>query len=179
MHSVELLTTFINERTGLNRNTDGSLQPQAGLIDEAESVLQDHMRQIIKANKENLKQVKDILLALKETTAEHHQEMLKYYMYIVDKIATTGGTDVIKEMISALDRTLFGIEEKSTRTEETLKRRRNVLQSFQQKQRDFLQAEKKQNQMDTGSPHDHHNSLPESRVTFRSQTDWTHAHSEL
>ncbi|RUS89404.1 hypothetical protein EGW08_002841, partial [Elysia chlorotica] len=110
VHSVELLTTFINERTGLHRNSDGALQPQAGLIPKAESVLQHHMEQILAADTKTLKEVKEALLELKETEAEHHQEMLKYYMYLVDKMAATGGTHVVDEMVSALDRTLFGKE---------------------------------------------------------------------
>ncbi|KAK3760044.1 hypothetical protein RRG08_064715 [Elysia crispata] len=180
VHSLELLTTFINERTGLNRNIDGALQRQAGLIPKAESILEDHMEEILRADPTALKQVKGTLLELKETEGEHHQEMLKYYMYIVDKIAATGGTHVLDEMVSALDRTLFGREEKSTRTEETLKRRRNVLQSFRQNQRNFLEAKRIQSPANNDQQNrEKPQSLPESKVTFHHQARRMHIHTEL
>nr|KAG5704544.1 hypothetical protein BaRGS_003855 [Batillaria attramentaria] len=128
--SIFMLTTFINEQTGLNRNPDGSMQPTSGRVEQFDKHVADSADDIMKGNKEAVGRLVSHLLIEKPKLRRHELEFANYYVFLLDKITASGKMDVVDTQLNDIMLKLDEHEDLLPKQEDTLKRKRNILLYF-------------------------------------------------
>jgi len=131
MLSVEMITMFVNEKTGLNRDTEGGILDKAGRVAEADDVIERNVNVLANPDSKALAKLARELKSLRDGMEPHNAEMLEYYLFVLDNIAMSNNAAMLREMVTGEEAKLYGMEEIPTKERESIKRRRNVLKYFQ------------------------------------------------
>lgn len=135
--SVEMITMFVNEKTGLNRDTDGGILDEAGRVPEADAIIEKNIASVANANGNGLSKLAREIAGLKSGMEDHQVEMLDYYLFVLDNVAMTGNIAMLKELLAGEEEKLYGMDDIATKERETLKRRRNIIKYLQAEVKDF------------------------------------------
>jgi len=130
MLSVEMITMFVNEKTGLNRDTEGGILDKAGRVEAADAIIQKNIGVIANPDSKGLAKLTRDISAIKGDHESHHVDMIEYYMFVVDNIAMSNNAAMLRELLNGEENKLYGMEELPTKEKETIKRRRNILRYF-------------------------------------------------
>lgn len=144
--SPEVITMFVNERTGLNRDTEGGILDDAGRVPAADELIKEYAEDIISAKPVLLTQLSQKISAIKSKVEKHQEEMLDFYIFVLDNIGQTGHVGMLKELINGEEEKLSEKDELATKERETYKRRRNILKFMQKVVNDFKKNKKSQKQ---------------------------------
>lgn len=128
--SIFMQTTFINEKTGLNRNPDGSMQPTSGRVEQFDNHVVDYADDILKVNKEAMARLISLLLIEKPKLRRHETEFSSYYVFLLDKILASGKMDVVETQLTDIVSKLEEHQDLLPKQEDVLKRKRNILMFF-------------------------------------------------
>jgi len=141
--SVEVLTMFVNEKTGLNRDTEGGILDDAGRVRLADEIVEQNIDIIADASESGLSKLVRQLADQKPKMEPHQIEFLEYYMFILDNIALTKNSLMLRELLHGEEAKLYGMEEMSSKERESIKRRRNILKYMQRLLRDWKENRRK------------------------------------
>ncbi|XP_005095652.1 protein disulfide-isomerase like 2-1 [Aplysia californica] len=170
--SAELITMFVNERTGLNRDTEGGILQEAGRIPAADKLLNQYIEDVVDHVDERLVSLSSALTALKPSLEEYENEMLDYYLFVLDNIAMAGNVAILRELIRGEEEKLSEKEELSTKQRETLKRRKNVLTYMQSLVNEVKESRKKRKD-------DTKRKQQEETLILENPSKHDHVHTEL
>merc|ERR1712096_274963 len=108
--SVEMITMFVNERTGLNRDTDGGILDKAGRVAAADEIIENNIAGIATADSKALSKISRELSAIKADHEVHHVDMIEYYQFVVDNIGMTNNAGMLRELLNGEENKLYGME---------------------------------------------------------------------
>lgn len=137
MLSVEMITMFVNEKTGLNRDTEGGILDKAGRVDAADELIEKNVDVVASPDSKKLAKLARDLSTLKADHESHHVDMIDYYIFVIDNIAMSNNAAMLRELLNGEENKLYGMEELPTKEKESIKRRRNILRYFLKLVKDF------------------------------------------
>jgi len=140
MLSVEMITMFVNEKTGLNRDTEGGILDKAGRVEAADEIIEKNIAVIASPDSKKLAKVAKEISAVKSKYEAHHVDMIDYYMFVIDNIAMSNNAAMLRELLNGEENKLYGMEEIPTKEKETIKRRRNILRYMAKLVKDFKEG---------------------------------------
>ncbi|BFZ13351.1 hypothetical protein BsWGS_16390 [Bradybaena similaris] len=130
MLTHELLTEFVNMRTGLHRQLNGKLGPEAGRVKEADELLEENVAHVMGGTPEEIKSVIVEIEALLGKSERQHIQMLEYYLYILENISANKDEKTVKETLEEVLERLNKKTGVTTRQKDTITRKRNIVKYF-------------------------------------------------
>ncbi|KAH9507660.1 hypothetical protein Btru_053373 [Bulinus truncatus] len=103
MLSKPLLMQFVNERTNLKRNMEGTLQTDSGRVEAADKIIKENIEDLVEGNIQELKDLLTELRTLSHKLDDFEKELVDYYIYIVDSIALSGKMDTMYDILTFVE----------------------------------------------------------------------------
>ncbi|KAH9507659.1 hypothetical protein Btru_053370, partial [Bulinus truncatus] len=155
MLSKPLLMQFVNERTNLKRNMEGTLQTDSGRVEAADKIIKENIEDLVEGNLQELKDLLTELRTLSLKLDDFEKELVDYYIYIVDSIALSGKMDTMYDILTFVEEAIAKGDDTPTRKLESLKRQQHILNYFKELEEEYKKGGQKTEKKHKKHRHEH------------------------